>query len=135
MKELKHKIGDKASISKSFSKEDVLLFSKLSLDENPIHLNEEFAKLSVFKKNIVHGMLVSSLFSCLLGTKLPGSGTIYLGQSLKFVKPIFVDEEVTAIVEIISIREDKPIMTLKTIINNSLGELAIEGEAIVKYEP
>ncbi len=126
------KAGDKVSITKSFSEDDVMQFAKLSSDDNPIHVDAEYAKSSVFRQRIVHGMLVASLFSAILGTKLPGIGAVYLGQSLSFKKPIVLDEEVTAVVEVMHIREDKPIITLKTECFNSNGEIAIEGEAIVK---
>lgn len=126
------KIGDKASVSKIFTDEDVLAFSNLSLDKNPIHLDQSFAEKSVFGRKIVHGMLVASLFSGLLGMKLPGEGSIYLGQSLSFTAPIYIDERVTATVEVIKIRPDKPIVTLRTFCVNSEGLVVIEGEAVVK---
>ena len=125
-------VGDKASVSKIFTDEDVLGFSNLSLDKNPIHLDQAFAEKSVFGKKIVHGMLVASLFSGLLGMKLPGEGSIYLGQSLSFTAPIYIGDEVTATVEVITIRPDKPIVTLRTFCVNSEGVVVIEGEAVVK---
>ncbi len=125
-------VGDKTSVSKIFTDEDVRGFSDLSLDKNPIHLDQAFAEESIFGKRIVHGMLVASLFSGLLGMKLPGEGSIYLGQSLSFKAPIYIGDEVTATVEIIKIREDKPIVTLKTVCVNSKGVVVIEGEAVVK---
>lgn len=127
-----YKIGDKVSLTKAFSEEEVLHFSRLSTDTNPIHLDHEFARASVFGNRIVHGMLAAGLFSALLGRELPGAGTIYLGQQLSFKKPIFIDEEVTASVEIIKIREEKLIITLETLCINSKGEIVIEGEAVVK---
>ena len=126
------KIGNMASQRKIFTEEEVLQFSKLSLDQNPIHIDKEFAKASIFGKRIVHGMLVASLFSGILGEKLPGKGTIYLGQNLVFKAPVFIGEEVTASVEIIHVREDKPIVTLRTICRNSEDKIVIDGEAVVK---
>ena len=126
------KVGDKASVSKIFTDEDVLNFSNLSLDKNPIHLDQSFAEKSIFGKKIAHGMLVASLFSGLLGMKLPGEGTIYLGQSLSFLIPIYIGDEVTATVEVIKIRPDKPIVTMRTFCVNSEGLVVIEGEAVVK---
>lgn len=126
------KVGDKASVSRVFTDQDVLEFSKLSLDTNPIHLDEEYASKSLFGQKIVHGMLAASLFSGLLGTKVPGEGSIYLGQALSFMAPVFIGDELTATVEIIKIREDKPIVTLKTVCVNSKGKVVIEGEAVVK---
>ena len=126
------KVGDKASVSRVFTDQDVLEFSKLSLDTNPIHLDEEYASKSLFGRKIVHGMLAASLFSGLLGTKVPGEGSIYLGQALSFMAPVFIGDELTATVEVVKIREDKPIVTLKTVCVNSEGKVVIEGEAVVK---
>jgi acyl dehydratase len=126
------KVGDKASVSKIFTDEDVLDFSNLSLDKNPIHLDQSFAEKSIFGKKIVHGMLVASLFSGLVGMKLPGEGSIYLGQSLSFTAPIYIGDKVTATVEVIKIRPDKPIVTLRTFCVNSEGLVVVEGEAVVK---
>lgn len=125
-------VGNSASISKTFTIKDVEEFSDLSNDKNPVHLDEEFAKSSIFGQRVVHGMLVASLFSGLLGEKLPGKGTIYLGQTLSFTAPVPIGEEVTATVEIVNIREDKPIITLQTTCTNSSGQIVIEGEAVVK---
>mgnify|MGYP003978322335 CR=1 FL=1 len=97
------RVGQTASISKVFSYEEVRLFAELSGDKNPIHLDSDYAKLNVFKKPIGHGMLVSSLTSSVLANNLPGPGTIYLGQSLKFFAPVYHGDELTAEVEIINI--------------------------------
>jgi acyl dehydratase len=126
------KIGDKASVCKVFSEEEVFQFANISTDRNPLHLDKDFGKESVFGQRIVHGMLVASLFSGLIGMKLPGVGSIYLGQNLTFKAPVGIDEQITASVEIIHIREDKPIVTLRTICINSEGTVVIEGEAVVK---
>jgi len=128
----KLKIGDRASIIKRFVDEDILIFSELSNDKNPIHLDSNFASKTHFGRKIVHGMLIASLFSGLLGEKLPGKGTIYLGQTITFIKPVFINEEVTASVEIQYIRKDKPIYTLKTICETKLNGIVVDGEAIVK---
>ena len=128
----KLKIGDRASIIKRFVDEDILIFSELSNDKNPIHLDSNFASKTNFGRKIVHGMLIASLFSGLLGEKLPGKGTIYLGQTITFIKPVFINEEVTASVEIKYIRKDKPIYTLKTICETKLNGIVVDGEAIVK---
>ena len=128
----KLKIGDRASIIKRFVDEDILIFSELSNDKNPIHLDSNFASKTNFGRKIVHGMLIASLFSGLLGEKMPGKGTIYLGQTITFIKPVFINETVTASVEIKYIRKDKPIYTLKTICETKLNGIVVDGEAIVK---
>jgi acyl dehydratase len=127
-------VGDKASLRKTFTKDDVASFASLSTDTNPLHLDTEYAATTIFKEPIVHGMLISSLFSGLIGVVLPGKGSIYLGQNLTFKAPVHIGEQVTATVEIIKVREDKPIVTLKTVCINSHGIIVIEGEAVVKVE-
>ncbi len=127
-------VGQKAQVTRKFTEHDVGEFSELSLDFNPVHLDPDYAKNSMFGQRIVHGILVSSLFSGLLGKHLPGEGTIYLGQELSFKKPVYLDQEVTATVEIIEIREDKPIITLSTTCINDDNELVISGKAVVLYK-
>lgn len=126
------KIGD--SYTEIFVLDDnkVKAFADVSGDKNPIHLDSNFAAKTIFKKNIVHGILVASLFSKILGNNLPGEGSIYLGQNLKFLRPVFVNEEIKIVVKIENIRQDKPIITLSTICYNSENEIAVEGEAIMK---
>lgn len=126
------KVGDSVSLRKVFTEAEVRQFADISEDTNPIHLDKEFAAASVFGQRIVHGMLVASLFSGLIGVKLPGEGTIYLGQSLSFKATVLIGEQVTATVEIVKIRDDKPIVTLRTLCVNSEEQVAIEGEAVVK---
>jgi acyl dehydratase len=128
----KLKVGDKATLRKAFTEGEVENFAKISLDDNPIHLDREYAKSTVFGQPIVHGILVASLLSGLMGGKFPGHGTVYLGQTLKFMAPVYIDEEVEASVEVVKIREDKPIITLKTQCVKSDGNIALEGEAVVK---
>ena len=104
-------VGQKARLTKRFGPAEVAAFAGLSEDFNPLHLDPDFAATTVFERPIVHGMLLASLFSGLLGQQLPGKGSIYLGQSLGFKLPVFVGDEVTAEVEIIALRDDKPIAT------------------------
>jgi 3-hydroxybutyryl-CoA dehydratase len=123
------KLGDKASLSKTISEQDVSDFAKLSLDTNPLHLDEDYARLTRFGGRIVHGMLGASLISAVIGTRL--GGPIYLSQSLKFLKPIHIGEQLTATAEVIGIREDKNFVTLSTVLTNEQGEPLIQGEALV----
>lgn len=126
------KVGDSVSITKTFTQEEVEHFSELSLDANPIHLDPTYAEGTIFGRRIVHGMLVASLFSGLLGNELPGEGSIYLGQTLRFTAPVHAGDEVTATVAVTHIREDKPIVTFSTTCVNAEGMVVIEGEAVVK---
>ena len=125
-------VGAKAMLTKAFSEEEVFHFAEISTDKNPLHLDKDYGKYSIFGQRIVHGMLLASLFSGLIGMELPGEGSIYLGQNLVFKAPVAIDEQVTASVEIIKIREDKPIVTLRTVCVNSEGKIVIDGEAVVK---
>jgi acyl dehydratase len=124
-------IGDFFEIKRTFTYKDVERFSELSGDINPIHLDAELAASSIFGKPIVHGLLVSSLFSAIIANHLPGPGSIYLHQSLNFKAPVFHDTVVIAKVEILSKKPDKPIFELKTTCTNENGEILIEGNAIV----
>ena len=125
------KVGDTASITRLFTDEDVRLYADLSTDHNPVHLDEDFAKQTQFGQRIVHGMLVSSLFSALLGEHLPGHGTIYMSQYIQFKAPVYLNTPVIATVEIVNIREGKPIVTLQTTCVDEIGKLLVTGEAVM----
>lgn len=126
---MKCSIGMKASISKTITETDIILFSGISMDINSVHLSEEYAKDTIFKKRVAHGILVASLISAVLGTKLPGEGSIYLGQTLEFLKPVYIGDTISAEAEIIDIIENKNIYILKTICKNQREEVVIKGEA------
>ena len=130
---MKLNIGDTASRSKTITDEDVRAFAAVSGDENPIHLDEEFAATTRFEKRIAHGMLSASLISAVLANDLPGQGSIYLGQTLRFVAPVFIGDEITARVTVTSVRDDKPIAKLETVCVNQRNEIVIKGEATVHY--
>jgi len=128
------KIGDKAIIEKQFTQEEVVSYARSSGDSNPVHFDTAYAKQTVFEKPIVHGLLAAGLFGGLLGSELPGNGTIHLGQEIRFLKPVFVGEKVKACIEVIQIREDKPIITFKCHMEKSDGSVAMEGKAVVMYK-
>ena len=124
-------VGVTASRTKKITGEDIRLFAQVSGDTNPVHLDDDFAAKSQFGKRIAHGILTGSLISTILGNDLPGQGTIYLSQSFTFKAPVFVDEEITATVELVKYREDKRIATFKTFCTNQDGVVVLEGEAVV----
>jgi 3-hydroxybutyryl-CoA dehydratase len=126
------KIGDRASIAKTITETDVILFAGLTGDFNPVHINDEFAKNSKFERRVAHGILCAGLISAVIGTDLPGVNSIYLGQQLKFVGPVYIGDTLTAEVEITSKRDDKKVVTLRTTVRNHRGENVIEGEAVIK---
>ena len=123
--------GISFSVKRSFNINEVEIFSKLSGDSNPIHLDHKIASKSIFKDRICHGLLISSLFSCLIGNNFPGA--IYLNQTLKFKKPVFINEEIIASVEISDIKsiKNKHYLSLITLVKKNDNNIAIEGEAYV----
>ena len=128
------KVGQKASVQKTFTAADVTAFAGISLDVNPIHMSDGYAKNTIFGKRIVHGMLTASLISGVLGIQLPGPGTVYLGQELKFTAPVYLGDDITATVEIIELRPDKKIIKLNTTCVNQDGKIVVTGVATVKYD-
>lgn len=124
-------LGDTATLSKTITDEDIQTFAKLTGDQNPVHLDDEFAKGTRFGRRIAHGMLGASLISALLANKLPGRGAVYLSQSLRFVAPVYPGDTVTASATVTKIKEGKPIITLETICTNERGQRLIEGEAVI----
>jgi acyl dehydratase len=125
------KVGDSAEITKTIEQADVDAFAAVTGDHNPVHVDEEFAKTTRFGKRIAHGMLTASLISAVLANKLPGEGSVYLGQTLQFVAPVFPGDEITARVTVKEIREDKPIVKLETVCVNQRDEVVIRGEATI----
>lgn len=124
-------IGQTASVAKTITEADILLFAAVSTDTNPVHIDAEAAKASIFGERIAHGMLSAGLISAVLGTRLPGPGTIYLGQTLRFRAPVKIGATVTATVEVTALVPEKRRATLKTVCTVE-GETVIEGEAQVQ---
>lgn len=124
-------IGMTASVAKTITEADIVLYSAVSTDTNPLHLDEEAAARSLFKGRIAHGMLSAGLISAALGTKLPGAGAIYLAQSLRFRAPVRPGDTVTATVEVTALDPERKRATLKTICSVK-GKPVIEGEASVQ---
>jgi 3-hydroxybutyryl-CoA dehydratase len=124
-------VGQTASLGKTITEADILMFAAVSTDTNPVHIDAEAAKASIFKERIAHGMLSAGLISAVLGTRLPGPGTIYLGQTLRFRGPVKIGDTVTATVEITALDTAKHRATLKTTCSVA-GKAVIEGEAQVQ---
>lgn len=122
-------VGDFAECKKVLLDKDVVLFSEVSGDKNPVHLDEEYASTTRFKHRIVHGHLVASLFSALLGTELPGQGSIYLGQTIKYLKPVYLNDEIRAVVKVIECDTEKNRVKLETNAYNQNNEMVITGMA------
>ena len=124
-------LGDKASYSRTVTEADVVLFGGVSGDLNPAHFNEEYCKDTMFKGRIAHGMLSSSYISTVLGMQLPGPGTIYLSQELKFTAPVKFGDTVTATIEVVEKIEEKNRIVLDTICTNQDGKVVVKGKAVV----
>lgn len=124
-------IGEKASMRKTFTESDVYSFAQISGDTNPLHIDKEYASESLFKEPVVHGMLTAGLISAVIGTRLPGVGTIYLSQSLRFTAPVKFGDTIEAEVEVVAKLEDKNQARLRTICRNQRGQTVIDGEALV----
>lgn len=128
---MKLNVGDTAEITRTIAESDIDAFADVTGDRNPVHLDDEFAKNTRFGRRIAHGMLTASLISSVLANQLPGEGSVYLGQTLQFVMPVFPGDEVTARVTVIEVRENRPIVKLETLCLNQRGETVIRGEATV----
>jgi 3-hydroxybutyryl-CoA dehydratase len=124
-------IGQTASLAKTITEADILLFSAVSMDTNPLHTDAEFAKTTRFGERIAHGMLSASLISAVLGTRLPGPGAIYLRQELRFTGPVRIGQTVKATVEVMELNPTKKCAKLRTVC--TVGETTVvEGEATMK---
>lgn len=126
-------LGQTFTKSKKITKQDVENFAVTTGDMNPAHMDDQYAQQSIFKTRIAHGMLGAGLISACLGMNLPGPGTIYLGQTLKFVHPIYFNDEITAKVEVVNLIDKKKFIMaeLYTTVANQDGDLLIEGTATV----
>jgi 3-hydroxybutyryl-CoA dehydratase len=128
------KIGDKASLSRKVTEIDIEECAKLTQDRNPLHMNETFAKEHRFGKRIAHGILSLGLISAVMGNKLPGPGTIILNMDLKFMAPVFINDTITAEVEVVGIKEEKGIITLKVECSNQNKTDLISGIVVVLHK-
>jgi 3-hydroxybutyryl-CoA dehydratase len=124
-------VGNSASFTKTITEADILMFGAVSGDFNPAHFDEEYAKTTQFKSRIAHGMITASLLSGVMGMQLPGPGTIYMKQELKFMAPVYAGNTVTAKVEVIEVILEKGRLRLKTTCTNQEGKVVVDGEALV----
>ena len=124
-------VGQSAEFTKSISDEDVMSFAKITGDLNPVHVDEVATSGSQFGGRIAHGMLTAGLISAALAGKLPGPGSVYLSQTLRFTAPVRIGDIVTATVQVIEIAAAKRRVKLSTVCTNQRGEKVIDGEALV----
>jgi len=135
---MRFQVGDRASFTKTISEADVVLFAGVSGDTNPLHLDAEYARKTRFGARIAHGILTAGLISTVIGTRLPGTGAVYLAQSLKFLKPVYLGDTVTATAYVRQVRDrddGSQVLTLETVCVNQRGERVLEGEAKVLFQP
>ena len=125
------KIGDSASFTKTVTDTDVYMFAGITGDFNPAHVNQVEAEKGMFGKRIAHGMLSAGFISAVLGTMLPGPGTIYMGQELRFTKPVAIGDTITATVTVAEMIIEKNRVILDTVCTNQNGEIVIKGNATV----
>ncbi|AKA69759.1 MULTISPECIES: MaoC family dehydratase [Clostridium] len=125
------KLGDKVFVEKTISETDVYLFAGITGDLNPAHINQVASEQTMFKGRIAHGILVTGLISTCLGMYLPGPGTIYMGQQVKFTAPVHIGDTIRAEVEVIEMNVEKNRVKLKTVCTNQDGKVVIDGEALV----
>lgn len=125
-------VGQSDHVAKTVTEADIILFAGISTDINSVHLDEEFAKTTPFGGRIAHGMLSASFISAALGARLPGPGTIYLGQNLRFKAPVRAGDTVKATVTITEIIPEKKRIKLDTVCTVG-GKVVIEGDATVMF--
>lgn len=126
-------INDSVTESFSFTQDEVIQFARLSGDKNPLHLDTEYAKTTIFGKPIIHGFLGGSVFSKILASNFWGEGTIYLQQDMKFLKPMYVGELYNATLTINDIKVEKNIAFISTQITTTADDLVITGAATIKF--
>jgi acyl dehydratase len=119
--------GQHASITKTFTEADLQRFIEITGDVNPLHVAEEFAASTPFGRRVLHGMLTASIFSTMVGMLLPGTGAIYRSQTLRFLRPVHIDETVTAHFVVRSVDRTKHRLEIDAWIENEAGEHVIEG--------
>lgn len=123
-------VGQRASFSKTITDADLSHFVAITGDVNPLHVDDEFARSTFFGSRIAHGMLTASLFSTLVGMRLPGTGAIYRSQTLEFLKPVRVGDTVTAVFEVTAIDRESNRIEVASWIENQRGEVVIRGSAV-----
>ena len=122
--------GQTASISRTVTEPEIEAFAWATGDTNPVHLDEEYARHTRFKRRIAHGMLVGSYISALLGSEFPGPGTIYMSQGMRFIRPVYIGDTIRVVATVTGYRADKAVLTLRTDCYNQHGEQVIAGDAV-----
>lgn len=131
------RVGQKASISRTVTEQDIVAFARVTGDTNPLHLDDSYAKKTRFQQRVAHGILSAGFISAVLGTKLtgPNATAVYLSQSMRFLKPVFIGDTVTAVAEVKSVDTARRFVNLTTECFNQKGEKVLSGEALMLLDP
>ena len=124
-------LGERAERSMPVTDEKIEAFARLSGDRNPVHFDDAFARRIGFEGHIAHGAVTASLLSAVLGMDLPGPGSVFLEQRVRFLKPVRPGDTITAVLEVVKVRADKPIITLAATITDQTGATVADGELVV----
>lgn len=125
------RVGQVHEANVAITEEMIERFAEATGDHNPIHLDEDYAKGTIFKARVAHGMLQAGILSGVLGMRFPGVGTIYLSQTLKFLKPVFIGDHITFRLKVVELLKDKNRIRLETVCINQKGEITLTGDALV----
>ncbi|MEJ7775484.1 MAG: MaoC family dehydratase [Nocardioidaceae bacterium] len=129
------KVGDSAERRRRVSSEDLELFAQISGDRNPLHFDADAAASSAFGETIVHGGITTAILNAVVAEDLPGPGSVFLGVEWRFERPVRPDDDIVGRVEVVSVREDKPICQLKTTVTRGDGTVALSGTATTYTSP
>jgi acyl dehydratase len=129
------RVGDVAERSRTTTIDDIVAFTAMTGDRNPLHYDRALAEKTIFGKLIVQGGVTTGILNAVVAEDLPGPGTVFLGVEWKFVKAVGIDEEITGRVEVLSVREDKPICQLATSVVDGAGDICVEGKATTYTVP
>ena len=125
------KMGQSAEVVHTVTEQDIQVFGDLSGDYNPLHFDQRWARKTMFGGRIAHGLLTASFISTAIGMHLPGPGTIYMSQSMRFLGPVRINDTITARVEVVLLSDEKERVTLRTTCTNQDGRVVLDGEALV----
>ncbi len=119
------------SHTKKVTEEMIVHFAEATGDDNPVHLDAEFAKNAIFKKQVAHGMLTTGIMSGVFGTRFPGQGTIYISQTVQFLRPVFIGDEITVAMKVLEVNTEKNRIKVDTTCLNQDGKKVLVGQAVV----
>ncbi len=123
-------VGQTSRLTRTVTAEVVDAFARVSTDDNPLHLDDAYAATTRFGRRIAHGMLAASFVSAMMGTQFPGPGAIYMSQSLKFTRPVFLGDVLEVVATVTDYAAERGVLTLSTVVTNQAGKVVLSGEAV-----